>query len=497
MNKPEGKKVELTSAASLLLIILLLVNCCPVSAADGLSEYDGAPGARAVFGGLAGTELFLGGNYIELGISNWGDFGTEGIKPDCFRGTLGGDISPGGGSNRIGMSADHDGFNRGLDLAVDYYLPGTPEERFVVGYKIGERVFSSSNSALGSSYNMPTVVQNHSDTSSGLLKATIVSVWEDIMEVSQVISFTVNDKFYRTHVTIKNLSDTTWDSARYMRTFDPDNSQFRGGSYDTANTVTHTVDEDGIAVVVAKTKGEEDPVFKATGSRIPFFFYSKDPGVRTSVFGFTNTNPYIDLAYNNPIDKGVTMKQDMAITLTWDSGTLASGESKGFVFYSSLDERDFDEVVQDIRRIEERDINCQDGPDRNGEEVEVTESINDAITLDVDESERFKYWTSQSPRYDEDTSLAFDGMKVKWPEGAEQTLRIRGFVLSRELIKQKKEKEGTLFLYQITITNENAIFSSDYPLILPTNLSEGSDTVIAIRTPVVELPLTCGYIYDG
>jgi LPXTG-motif cell wall-anchored protein len=308
----------------------------------------GYSGPRAVFGGRNGTELFLGGNYIELGISNWGDFGTLGIKPDNFRGTLNGETSPSQGSNQIGMSADHDGFCNGRDLPVDYYLPGSPEERFAVGYKIGSAVDSRSNSAQMNVKQMPTTVHNESNTERGSLKARTVSMWNDTMEITQVISFNVEDKFYRNDVTINNISTNSWDGARYMRTFDPDNSQYRGGPYATANTVTHTIDEDRKAVVKAETYLDNDPLYIAFGSRIPIFFYSNDPAARASAFGFSNNNPYASAAYDNPSAKGTTLTADIAITMTWDSGPLDAGESKTFTYYTSLDERDFDDVQEEI-----------------------------------------------------------------------------------------------------------------------------------------------------
>jgi len=125
-------------------------------------------GSIAVFGGSGNTELFLGGNYIELGISNWGNFGTEGLKPTGFRGTD-------GGAN-IGMSADFDGYNNGHDMPIDYFLPGDQEERFAVGYKTGTNTFANSNSALEGAMNMLTVVTNLSDVANGLLKAKAVQL---------------------------------------------------------------------------------------------------------------------------------------------------------------------------------------------------------------------------------------------------------------------------------------------------------------------------------
>ncbi|OZQ61010.1 hypothetical protein CA600_26510 [Paenibacillus sp. VTT E-133280] len=324
---------------AIMLVLSMVLSIVPVAPATVNAAADGA-GARAEYGGLGGTELFLGGKYIELGISNWGDFGTEGNKPADFRGT--------NSRSNLGMSADHDGYGTGLDLPVDYYLPGSPEERFAVGYKVDGNTYAKSNSAVMNTKQMPTTVLNTSQKEKGLLSATIVSTWAGTMEIKQVISFKEDYKFYRNDVTIKNLSDQTWDGARYMRSMDPDNTVDQGGSYVTANRVTHTVEEDGVAVVEAKTNSDADPLYKAFGSRAPIFFYSSNPQAKASVFGFTNVDPYTSEAYDSPKPKNQEVVADAGITMTWDSGALAPSESKGFTYYTSLDERDFKKVLAEI-----------------------------------------------------------------------------------------------------------------------------------------------------
>ncbi|HET7628616.1 MAG TPA: Ig-like domain repeat protein [Bacillales bacterium] len=354
-----GKRLQknLAVLTAVLLGVLTSVSTThTANADDGTSAYPNAPGARAAYGGAYGTELFLGGNYIELGISNWGDLGTEGPKPSHFRGT--------NGSYRVGMSADFDGYGKGYDLPIDYYLPGTPEERFAVGYKVNGAIYTNSNSALMRSKNMPTTVTNESKIEEGLLKANIESTWSSRMKVSQVISFNVNDKFYRNEVTLTNLTAQTWDSARYMRSFDPDNTVFAGSSYTgftTVNTVTKTVAEDGKAVVKAEAQSN-DRYYQMTGSRAPFFFYSNDPAARASIFGFLNTNPYDPRAYDAPTRKGQSITSDIAITMTWDSGQLAPGESKTFTYYSSLDERDFDDVIKEIEKDTTAPVTTDNAP---------------------------------------------------------------------------------------------------------------------------------------
>lgn len=101
-------------------------------------------------------ELFLGGNVIELGISGWGDFGTMYAKPDTFYGTA--------VRSQIGMSHDPDQFGQDEDIRMDYFLPGSPEERFAVGYQSAGSTYTNSNSARMYARNMATTVEN---TSSG------------------------------------------------------------------------------------------------------------------------------------------------------------------------------------------------------------------------------------------------------------------------------------------------------------------------------------------
>ncbi|KYG28114.1 hypothetical protein AZF04_09425 [Alkalihalobacillus trypoxylicola] len=393
MYVPQSKKWIHVSLVVLLLLQLFLPNTLIAHANDEDTENDSCSygGARAELGGENGTELFLGGNFIELGISNWGDFGSLGDKPNNFRGTLGGETSPGSGSNKIGMSADHDGFCNGRDLPVDYYLPGTPEERFAVGYQIGSATKSNTNAAQMNDKNMPTVVTNESNTEKGELKAKAVSLWEDEMEITQQISFKTDDKFYRNVVTIKNISEEDWDGARYMRSFDPDNSQYRGGLYDTDNTVTHTVAEDGKSVVKAETFSDTDPLYLAFGSRIPIFFYSNDSNVKASIFGFSNKNPYAAAAYDTPVEKNQTIRDDVAITITWDSGVLKAGESKSFTYYTSLDERDFsdveveivvDDIKEDIADIETMD-DVREVKDRIDDEDILEDSKKKELKLDL------------------------------------------------------------------------------------------------------------------
>jgi hypothetical protein len=75
------KRHKLLALLMVFSMVLSMFPIAPLAVHADTADW----GARAAYGGEGGTELFLGGKYIELGISNWGDFGTMGSKPAGFR----------------------------------------------------------------------------------------------------------------------------------------------------------------------------------------------------------------------------------------------------------------------------------------------------------------------------------------------------------------------------------------------------------------------------
>jgi hypothetical protein len=290
----------------------------------------------------ANGEIFLGGKFIELGISAWGNFGTAGAKPAGFYGAP--------NITGIGMSADHDGYGIGQNLPIDYFLPGTPEERFAVGFQANGATNKTSNSERMNSKNMLTVVSNDSEGRN--LAASATSTWSingsATMTVKQNISFDAESLWFKNRVNITNNTSNDWTSARFMRSFDPDNTAAQGGAYGTSNTVIGTVAVDGYAAVKAETYLSNDRLYTALNSRSPIMFFSMDQKSVASIFGFTNTNPYEADAYVTPAQRNVNVQADRAITLTWDTGSLAAGASASFEYYTSLDNREADAIISEI-----------------------------------------------------------------------------------------------------------------------------------------------------
>lgn len=339
MNFNNKKFLRIPSVAIALFLSLFLFS----------PSYAALPNARSA---EVSGDVFLGGEYIELGISRYGSFGTDEDKPVGFFGT---DLR-----NNIGMSSDLDGFDTGTDWRMDYFMPGTEEERWSVGYTVGGTRTTASNAKLqGSTGIANNTVSNQS--SGDNLRAVSTGSLNSLIEIKQDITFNKSDKFFKNTVILKNIStETTLDSVRFMRSFDPDNTVDQGGDYETRNTIlfTHAAG-DGKAVVQADTSNSDtDPVYLGTGgasggTRSPIVYYSSDTRARVAFHNGLNPGTvYTAAVYDTVQAKGSTVDRDGAISIAFDVGTLAPGESETFTYYTSLDNRDFSEVISEIEQDE-------------------------------------------------------------------------------------------------------------------------------------------------
>jgi hypothetical protein len=316
--------------------------------------------------------IFLGGNYIELGIrtnSDAGKFGADTNPGGLFTGRT----SPNSG---IGLVADADGFENGAALNIDYFMPGTPEEGFYAGYKVNGIEFTGKN--------FGTTV---TDTSVGNLLSAIVSGSLDsgVLQVVQSISFGVNDKYFKNTVTVTNNSNYSLDEVRFMRSLDPDNTKDRGGAYETINTIDYTFDaSDGMAVVSAKSLSGDNYYTTASNNQAVILYYSKDNrakvGIGTSTSGLSPTGIYDSNIYSNSSAKGSSLNVDSYISIAFDAGTLAPGESAIFVYFTVLDNRSISSIIDDLNRpILSSDISINDTSLIIGETASVTFTFGNAV----------------------------------------------------------------------------------------------------------------------
>ena len=106
---------------------------------------------------VANGEVFLKGNYIELGLHAAGSFGTVAPAPVSFNGAVGPGLKNPWAAG-VGFSVDYnrDGFGVGSPTAFsgDYFLPGSPVEGIATSWRTtstGTPIVSVNKGRMGKS----------------------------------------------------------------------------------------------------------------------------------------------------------------------------------------------------------------------------------------------------------------------------------------------------------------------------------------------------------
>ena len=322
---------------------------------EGVATYGTTmPGARSEYNSST-RDVFLGGNYIEVGISKHGSFGTQ-EPPKTNQ-----NWHPYNSTSSLGLTSDGDGWDVGEpSVTGDFFLPGNPEERWGLAYKLDgiayEYPVADRNNVLGGQWMVEPTVHDVSDISNGMLKAVVTGKTTHGVEITITYSFEVNDKFYTTKVDIVNHSGKELTDARFVRSFDPDQDAQTQGSFDTYNKVICNP---------ASNKGgggKNYAMVVARGSKTlaGFFFVAFDNRARASIgtglapaslydTGLWNSAPVTSLTYADDKEVALTSEMvsasnyngyvanDTAIALTFQLGSIATGATDSMEFCSSLD----------------------------------------------------------------------------------------------------------------------------------------------------------------
>jgi hypothetical protein len=269
--------------------------------------------------------LFLKGDYIELGIDKSTSRGKGGRYGAPFNPLPKGFCPRKGGRRKIGMIGDADGFGKGKDLRIDYFLPGTHEERFSAGYKIGGR------KVIG--HNFATRFKDTSRGGGGSVVSARTHGRLGDLEVTQHVSLGKKDFFFRTRVLVRNKGRRTITDVRYGRSCDPDNTQDMGGSYTTVNKITATYAKSKFAAVRAESK-PNDAYKRVSGHTAQLTYASVDrravPAMGSS--GLYPRGGVYANSINRPLPQGRGWTKDSWIGIFAKLGNLPPGRSTTFTF---------------------------------------------------------------------------------------------------------------------------------------------------------------------
>ncbi|MBC8045629.1 MAG: hypothetical protein H7Y00_02430, partial [Fimbriimonadaceae bacterium] len=207
---------------------------------------------------LAGTSVFLQGQYVEVGISECGVHGTAEEPPTGPYGEY-----HGINTNGLGFIADHekDGWDAsiiGPNFCGDYFTPGSPEEGWAIQY--GSYIYE--NHYVGCSgyggtdpgtADIPGSIISYTDTlgiKTAVWEGTLVDGDLDItIQQSTILPDTA--LFFILEVKITNNSATDLIDFYYTYNVDPDQDVDFCGDYSTTNTIVNNFPLSDTAQVTA------------------------------------------------------------------------------------------------------------------------------------------------------------------------------------------------------------------------------------------------------
>ena len=343
MKNSLGKRIASFCLALLVLFAALPLGAISASAAEAQPKAAAAEPAAQSLTGYAHSatnssgDVFLGGQYMEIGISKHGSFGTASSPPSGY-----GFYN----NKKIGMLIDGDGWGTGsAPTTGDFFLPGTPEERYIFAYYVNGTkyefpVADRQSVSLSNWKTQPTVVDaSYGDT----LCAVVTGVTVHDVELKITYSFKDTDKAYSTKFEITNNGSYDITNVRFVRSFDPDQDQERSGTYETYNKVISNPtsslpgSDTNYAMVVAR----------GAVTKEGFFFIAFDNRARVS----RGVEFALSSAYKNGIWventgdptyateanlNALGNKEDSNIAIAFNLGTVAKGGYDSGIFYSSL-----------------------------------------------------------------------------------------------------------------------------------------------------------------
>jgi VCBS repeat-containing protein len=263
-----------------------------------------------------GSEIFLQGKYINVGLNASGTMGTKSAAPTGFV------TDVANGYVRLGVMGDPDGFGTGAAGTRDALLWGTPVESFTIGYNRGATKTVVTNSERTGVTQITGGVTSD-QSSGGVARAGWDGATADGVAIKQVISIADDAKYMRIDVTLTNTGSTSISDLRYMRTFDPDH----GTTFETINTVIEQGKDGANGALIAAY---------ASAGKMPLFYYTGDDRAVVSSYGFKNTDPFAAVTWDMAQAEGYSKKADESININFNLGTLEAGKATTVTFYLGI-----------------------------------------------------------------------------------------------------------------------------------------------------------------
>ena len=315
--------------------------------------------------GSNGSEVFMGGRFIELGSRSNGAFGTENPPPDSFYGpgdSEGDSESPPG----IGLYTDPDGFDSGNTERYEYFLGN---EGFLAGYVIGGGgelgdlpAVGDNSSSVSDTSDLPTkrgptvsppgsrMTISTTNTFGSEINLDREESPDPVLEIEQVHTLDNGNRYFETDVTITNAGNRTVDGVRFARAANPTPGVAVGCDQDTVRTVVSSPPDDDETLVTVEPQNCPEGV-----SPPPLHYYATDARVRgvTDVTGpealYPDQEPVL-VPESDPTSglgddsfsesgEGFRLIEDpdiQSVGIVFEAGSLEPGQTASVTYYTAV-----------------------------------------------------------------------------------------------------------------------------------------------------------------
>lgn len=295
-----------------------------------------------------GAEIYLRGDFVEIGQNDQGAFGAltsnlpAGFHTSATR-------SP----SRFGFISNPQQ-NDWVTFDGDFFTPGTQEEGF--GIKIdGTSYNNNTRSALEQ---IPGQIDS---VGTGLRggRFTAISEWSGAIggiDVERLTTLTEQGEFILMETTLTNNTLADINNIYWFHNVDPDNDQTLNGIFRTDNVIVSQPSMSNDRALVIASQEPNLGGSENDGSAVSLF--ANDARARVSHGGFSNREPQevfdatgCDTPTGNNLSGDVnceTTNVDKSISLAFNVGTLAAGESTLLVYAYNLsaDTTDLEEYYE-------------------------------------------------------------------------------------------------------------------------------------------------------
>lgn len=339
------KKALSNVMAAIMVISLLPTTAITAQAADVNSGQSTGPRSATVANSSSKNNVFLGNDKLELGINEFGTFGSTVTSPSNFHPWS-------GASGYIGMRT-YDTDNSSWTTTADFFLPGAVDEGFLFAWSTSSGVAATQQGYAQSSGRGSATSSNYSgysttdQSTTSELKAVTTGTLNSAISYTQTVSFAADAGVAGVQIQLTNTTSSPLYNVEYIRAFDPDQGVAKG-AYDTNNYFYK--DSDGTLWAIASTNSTpsgsvsfEDYTAAAT---YPFFYMvpaSNDYTVTpvSQGVGWSSLNSFVNVTEDSTNSMGYRIGysryDDQGMGIRYNVPKLDAGQSITLVYNMSLD----------------------------------------------------------------------------------------------------------------------------------------------------------------